>query len=39
MNVSEQGNAVVAAADVAKAWDVLSHVYSDNSMNQVKMEL
>lgn len=38
MNVSEEGNPV-AAADVAKAWDVLSHVYSDNSMNQVKMEL
>lgn len=35
MNVSEDGYPV-AAADVAKPCDVLSHVYSDNSMNQVK---
>lgn len=35
MNVSEDGYPV-AAADVAKACDVLSHVCIDNSMNQVK---
>lgn len=35
MNVSEDGYPV-AAADLAKPCDVLSHVYSDNSMNQVK---
>lgn len=31
----KQGNPV-AAFDVTKAWDVLSPVYTDNRMNQVK---